>query len=157
MHSPAGRRSDESVESYFARKIGPINHAQFIRKVLGKDVSGDWLRPHLDGWALGLGNVSMATATVTLPVTATLRDFFDTVQKVSAVIPTVTSKDTHFNAMRDQSDMEDEEPNVLHAVSTTLNTLANETKATNRDLNSRLMAIESLNHLGYYPSDPYRT
>ena len=71
------------------------------------------------------------------------------VEKVSAVIPTVTSKDTHFNAMRDQSDMEDEEPNALHAFSTALSTLDNEIKANNRDLNSRLMALENLSHLGY--------
>ena len=45
--------------------------------------------------------------------------------------------------------MEDKEPNALHAVSTALSTLDNEIKTNNRDLNSRLMAIESLNYLGY--------
>jgi hypothetical protein len=85
------RKADESISSYFARKVEPINHAQFIRKVLGKDVSGNWLRPYLDKWALGLGDVNMAAATVTL------RDFFDTVQMVSAVLPVMTPKKVHFN------------------------------------------------------------
>jgi uncharacterized membrane protein YgcG len=138
------RKADESVSSYFARKVAPINHAQFIRKVLGKDVSGDWLRPHLDKWALGLGDVNMAAATVTLPQTATLRDFFDTVQKVSAVLPVMTPKKVHFNMINEQDvDKPREGTNTLDAISAAITNMAHDTRADSRNLASRLNTIES--------------
>jgi uncharacterized membrane protein YgcG len=140
------RKADESISSYFARKVEPINHAQFIRKVLGKDDSGDWLRPHLDKWALGLGDVNMAPATVTLPQTATLRDFFDTVQKVNVVLPVMTPKKVHFNMINEQDvDKPREETSTLDAISAAINNMAHDARADNRLLTSRLNTIESRN------------
>jgi hypothetical protein len=66
---------------------------------MGKDVSGDWLRPHLNKWALGLGNTALAAATGTLPDTATLRDFYDTVMKISSVVPQIVPKAVMFNVI----------------------------------------------------------
>lgn len=98
FNTPA-REASETIERYFARYSIPITHAQFILNVMGKDVSGDWLRPHLNKWALGLGNTALAAATGTLPDTATLRDFYDTVMKISSVVPQIVPKAVMFNVI----------------------------------------------------------
>jgi uncharacterized membrane protein YgcG len=136
------RESTETVPQYFARHSIPITHAQFIRKTMGKDVSGDWLRPHLNKWASGLGNTSMAAATVTLADTATLRDFFDTVMKVSTVVPQLIPKTVMFNVIDEPTEEESATQTSLKSMGAAMESLAHSIKANSRAMNARLMVME---------------
>jgi hypothetical protein len=86
------RAPGEDVSMYYHRYQAALGHAHYVRTHLGKDVGGDWLRPHLERWARKIGNSNWTGMLLSLPATATLNDYYIKACQASRNIPETSHK-----------------------------------------------------------------
>jgi hypothetical protein len=82
----AERMTGEQLDPYYARFTVILDRAKWLRGTLTKDVSDDWLRPHLERWTMKLGNAQLAAATLVLGPGSTLQDFYWAISKAAGFL-----------------------------------------------------------------------
>jgi hypothetical protein len=85
------RGSTESLEAYYQRFKTSLSLATWVRRHMSKDISNDWVRPHLETWANKLGDYGASIATMSLPATATLTDYYINASKGFRVLGGINS------------------------------------------------------------------
>ena len=88
------RAPGENLSKYYLRYQKSLAHARLVRTFMSKDVGNDWLRPHLEVWARKLGNDEWLMATLALPMTATLNDFYIKVCQAARIFPETINDNT---------------------------------------------------------------
>jgi hypothetical protein len=91
INNVIARGSTESPEVYYQRFKTSLSLATWVRRHMSKDISSDWVRPHPEAWASKLGDYGVSIATMSLPVTATLTDYYINASKGFRVLGGINS------------------------------------------------------------------